>query len=191
LRDACPQKTLSSLDDSSIGGTIRYQPKKSQRSGAVELHSAYLIAPAFRSKHFLQLFADGWTSIPTKSDWHWLNDVVGDVVDDWNAGPLGGVRIKGVSTRCGIAGRAAPLSHSTWIDPSFAPCTGNKCARTTAVAAGAGAAIARETASVSIGAAGGCIIEEPARGDHWPLAAQLDRSDALRRGARKGRERKR
>jgi len=53
--------------------------------------------------------------------------------------------------------------------------------RATAVAAGAGAAIARGTPSVSTGAAGGSVTEKPARCGHRLRAAQLGRPDALGR----------
>jgi transposase len=46
-----------------------------------------------------------------------------------------------------------------------------RCARTTAVAAGAGSAVARETASVPARAAGGGVTEEPARCGHGLRAA--------------------
>ncbi|HEY6419905.1 MAG TPA: transposase [Candidatus Binataceae bacterium] len=75
---------------------------------------------------------------------------------------------------------ALPLTSSPRADRAGGQRQATRCARTTAAAAGAGAADSGETASVSEGAAGDGVTEEPARCRHRLRAAQLDRPDALR-----------
>src|SRR6266852_6206005 len=75
------------------------------------------------------------------------------------------------------------FSPDTIYQSSLGQFVRSKSSRTTAAAPGAraGAANLGETTSVSAGAAGGGVTEEPARCSHRLRAAQLGRADALRR----------